>query len=159
MAGGQRVGAEVAGDLEQVLELDLLVAAHAGDRRAPGGVALGEILDHLRPEALLEVEHVMRDVEALRHPAGVVDVLPGAARSLASERCAVVVELEGDTDHLAAGGDQEGRRAGAVDAARHGDHDAAFGGRPPEAEVPEAEIDVHRAARTSALRSRRAGGP
>ena len=127
VAGRERAGAEVLRDLEQVPELDPLVAAHAGDRRSPGRIALGKVLDHLRPEALLEVEHVVRDVEVPGHLAGILDVLPGAAGALAPERLAMVVELEGDADHLEAGLDQQRRRAGAVDAARHRDHHATAG--------------------------------
>jgi hypothetical protein len=124
--GRERIGAEVQGELEQVLELDPLVAANAGDGRASGGVAVGEILNHRRPETLLEVEHVMRDVETLGDQARVPDVLAGAAGALAPEGAPVVVELERDTDHLIAGlGEQRGR-ARAVDAARHRDHDPAF---------------------------------
>ena len=106
VAGRERAGAEVLRDLQQVPELDPLVAAHARDRRSPGRIALGKVLDHLRPEALLEVEHVVRDVEVPGHLAGILDVLPGAAGALAPERLAMVVELEGDADHLVAGLDQ-----------------------------------------------------
>ena len=45
MAGRQHVGAELPGRVEQVAELDLLVAGDTGDRRLAGSVALGEAVD------------------------------------------------------------------------------------------------------------------
>ena len=77
----------------------------------------------------------MGDAEALGDAARIVDVLAGAAGALPAERRAVVVQLERDADHLAAGLDQERRRARAVDAARHGDDHAALGGRTLELQV------------------------
>ena len=41
MAGRETVGAEIAGNAEQVGELDPLVAAHAGNGGAPGGIFVG----------------------------------------------------------------------------------------------------------------------
>ena len=80
MAGRQRVGAEILGGVEQIGELDELVAGDAGHRRLAAGVALGESVDHLLAEAALVVEHVMRDAEPRRDPAGVVDVLARRSR-------------------------------------------------------------------------------
>ena len=58
----------------------------------------------------------------------VVDILPGAATARATDRPTVVVELQGDADHLVAGFGEQGCGDRAVDAARHGDDHAGRGG-------------------------------
>ncbi len=103
VAGRQRRGAEVARRRQKVGELDRLVAHHARHRRLARNVARGELVDHGLAEALLVVEHVVRDAEGVGDAAGVVDVLTGAAGALAVGRLAVVVELERHPDHIVAG--------------------------------------------------------
>ena len=125
MAGRQRLGAEIAGDLQQVAELDALVAAHAGYRRPAGGIGVGEILDHRGAKALLEVEHVVGDAQPLGDRPGILDVLAGAAGTLAAGRGTVVVELQGDADHLVALPAQQAGDDRAVDAAGHRHDDRA----------------------------------
>ena len=65
---------------------------------SPVEIALGEAVDHRLAEARLVIEHVMGNADGLRHPAGIVDVLAGAAGALAMGGGAVVVELERDAD-------------------------------------------------------------
>ena len=79
MPGRHRLGAEVAGEAEQVGELDTLVAADAGDRCLTARVAVSEVVDHGGAEAFLGVDDVVRDAEPVGHVAGVGDVAPGAA--------------------------------------------------------------------------------
>ena len=79
MAGREAIGAEIAGDAEQIGELHPLVAAHARDRRAPGDIIVGEAIDHAVAEAALIIEHIMRDAEPVGDGARIADVLPGAA--------------------------------------------------------------------------------
>jgi len=62
VAGGKRGCAEMAGRGEQVGEFDGLIAGDARYRCLAGDVAVGEALDHRLAEALLIVEHVMRDL-------------------------------------------------------------------------------------------------
>ena len=50
----------------------------------------------------------MGNVDPLGHPAGVVNILPGAAGALAVGRGAMVVELEGDADDVIAFAGQKG---------------------------------------------------
>ena len=66
VAGGEPRGAEGVGQLEHRVEAHLAVAAHARVRRAPGGVAVEEAVDHLGAEALAQVEREVRDA----HPVG-----------------------------------------------------------------------------------------
>src|SRR6185503_6638233 len=91
--GGERIRSQLQGGVEQVGELDLLVAGDAGDGRLARRVAVGEGLDHAGPEARLVVQNVVGNAEPVGHPAGVVDVLAGAAGPAPSGRRAVVVEL------------------------------------------------------------------
>jgi hypothetical protein len=88
--------------LEQVAELDALIAAHAGDRGFAGEIGIGEILHHRLAEAALVIEHVMGDADAIGDAAGVVDVLPGAAGALAACGGAVVIELQRHADDVVA---------------------------------------------------------
>ena len=81
MPGGQRIGAELLGGRQKIGELDRLVAGDARNRRFAGDVALGEGVDHRLAEALLVVEHIMRNAERFGDAAGIVDVLAGAARA------------------------------------------------------------------------------
>src|SRR5579883_1757383 len=100
VAGGERIGAEVARGRQEVAELDRLVAAHARDRCFAAQIGIGEIVDDGATEALLVIENVMRDAEALGDARGIANVGAGAARALAPDRRAVVIELQGDADHL-----------------------------------------------------------
>ena len=102
MAGRQRLGAEFARGLQQIAELDRLIALDARHRRLAGDIAVGETVDHRLLEAALVVEHVMRNADALGDRARVVDVLAGAAGALAVGRRAVIVKLQRDADDVVA---------------------------------------------------------
>ena len=124
VAGGERVRPQIAGDVQQIAELDALVAAHAGDRRLAAQVRVGEILDHRLAEAGLVVEHVVTDAEPVGDPAGVVDVLAGATGAGPSPLGARRIELQRDADDLVAGLRQQGGGDRRIDAAGHGDDHA-----------------------------------
>ena len=66
----------------------------------------------------------MRNADPVRHRAGVVDILAGAAGALAVRRRAMVVELQGDADDVIALGLEQRGRYRRIDAAGHGDDDA-----------------------------------
>ena len=128
MPGRKRGGAELARGLEQIAKLDRAVALDARHRRLARDVARGEIFDHRFAEAILVIEHVMRDADPLGDVARIVDVLPGATGALAVGRGAMVVELERDADHVVALGLQQRGRHRGIDAAGHGDDDTGVGG-------------------------------
>jgi hypothetical protein len=135
MAGRERDRAELARGVEQVAELDRLVALDARHRRLAGRIAFGKAVDHRLLEAAFVVQHVMRDADALGDAARVVDILASAAGALAVGRRAMIVELQGDADHvIALGLEQRGGDRG-VDAARHGNDDAGILRAPPEIET------------------------
>ena len=86
VAGGHGVEPQGQGPGEEGVELDALIAAHAGIGGAPGPV-LGQEVGH---DALLEllgqVPHVEGDAQDLGGPAGVGGVLDGAAPARAAAR-------------------------------------------------------------------------
>src|SRR5208283_763333 len=93
MACREGVGPKVARRLEQVREFDELIAGDAGHGRLAIGVARREAFDHPLPEEALVVEDIMRDADARRDIARVLDVLAGAAGAFAMDRGAVIVKL------------------------------------------------------------------
>ena len=105
VAGGDAVGADLAGGDEELVELEVVVAEGAGDGGAAGEVLADEGLDDFGFEAVLLVDDVVGDVELLGYVAGVVDVVDGAAaaldgfgHALVSGEAALVPELEGEAD-------------------------------------------------------------
>ncbi len=108
----------------------------------PGEIFVGEIVDHLGAEAAFVVEHVMRDPQPVAHRARVADVAPGAARSGAPHRLAMIVELERDADRLGAAARGERGHHRTVDPARHGDDDSPLCQRLRKLEITR----VHRGA-------------
>src|SRR6516164_333349 len=124
MTGRQYLGAELARGREQIAELDRLVALDARHRRLARHIAFGEAVDHHFLEAALVVEHVVGNADPLRHRARVIDVLAGAAGTLAMGRGAMVVELQRDADDVVALGLEQRRRDRGIDATRHGDDHA-----------------------------------
>ena len=79
VAGGERVRLQLAHGGEQLVELDLLIAHHARNRRLAGRIAVREGLHDGGLEALLVVEDVVGDAEPVGDAARIVDVLAGAA--------------------------------------------------------------------------------
>ena len=151
MAGGHCGGAELARGLQEIRELDRLVAHHAGDGGLAVGVALRKRPDHRIAEALLVVEHVMGNVQARRDLARIVDVAAGTARPLSVGRGAVVIKLQRHAHDVVAGALHQPRDNGGIHAAGHGDEDAGCG-----ALAWKSEIDVHRAGAPKAMEYRRA---
>jgi hypothetical protein len=135
MTRRKAVGAEVAGEAEQVGELHPLVTADAGNRGAAAHIFVSKALDHRVAEPAFIVEHIMGDTEPVGDRSGVVNVLSGAAGAGAPDRLAMVVELERDSDNFGAAARGECGHDRAVDAARHGDDDPRLAGRPLELEV------------------------
>src|SRR6185437_11645878 len=92
-------------------------------------VGVGEALHHLGAEAVLVVQHVVRDTEPVGDLAGILDVLAGAAGTRLADRDAMVVKLQGDADHVVTLPGQQRRRDRRIDAARHRDHHTGVAGR------------------------------
>jgi hypothetical protein len=130
VAGGDTVGADLAGGDEELVELEVVVAEGAGDGGSSGEIFADEGLDDLGFEAVLLVDDVIRDVELLGHVARVVDVVDAAAAALdglghafVSGEAALIPELEGEANEGVALGAQECGDGGGVDSSGHGDGD------------------------------------
>ncbi len=102
VTGGQFLGAQFHRHVEEILELDLLVAGHARDRRLAGHVAVGEARHHLFGEAALVIEDVVGNADEVGYAACILDVLTGAAGAFAGNGFPVVVKLERDADNVIA---------------------------------------------------------
>ncbi|MNJ34845.1 hypothetical protein D3C77_295710 [compost metagenome] len=127
VAGGHRLGAQVAGHVQQVAELHRLIAADAGDGSLALQIGIRELVDHRVLETVFIVEDVVRDADQVGGQASVVDVLTGAAGALLLQRFAVVVELERHAHHVIARLVQKGGDDGGIHPARHGgDHASAL---------------------------------
>ncbi len=134
VAGGDAVGADLAGGDEELVELEVVVAEGAGDGGAAGEVLVDEGRDDLGLEAVLLVDEVVGDAELLGYAAGVVDVVDGAAaaldgfgHALVSGEAALVPELEGEADEGVALGAQQRGDGGGVDSSGHGYGDRVVG--------------------------------
>lgn len=127
VTGGERLRPEIACEVEEIAELDALIAAHAGHRSAASGVRVREILDHRLPKTLFEIEHVMGNPEPLGDRARILDVAPGAAALAVAADRALVVKLQCHAHHLEAQAVQQGGSDRTVDAARHGDYHPCAG--------------------------------
>ena len=82
MAGSDALGADLARDHQQLIELQVIVAEAARDGRAPGKIFFNERADHVALETLFVIDHVIRDADLLGDAAGVVNVVERAAASL-----------------------------------------------------------------------------
>ena len=102
MTGGQRIGAEIAGRLEEIGKFDVLIAGDARDWRFAGDIALRETVDDFFAEAAFVVQHIMGDAEPFGDPAGIVYILAGAASALAMRRRSMVIELQRDAEDIIA---------------------------------------------------------
>ncbi len=102
MAGGQSFGAQIPREAEQVAEFQMLVAGDTRHWGLPGRIGIGKGLDHVAAKGLLGIDHVMSDAQPVRDVAGVMNVLPGAARPFAARRGTMIVELQRHADHLMA---------------------------------------------------------
>ena len=124
VAGRNGVGAEGGGAVQQMRELQLAVALHAGDRGATDGILPDERRDDRGIELPFEVHHVVRDAERGGRASRIVQVIERAASAELSFTRLLVVELHREPDNVMAlldqlcGGDRR------VDPSRHGDHDS-----------------------------------
>src|SRR5438093_8485695 len=66
VASGDRVTVEGVGVREKIAELGERIAAHARNRCAPARVLGDEVVDHVVPEPVLEIQDVVRNLELVR---------------------------------------------------------------------------------------------
>src|SRR5262249_28391754 len=106
----------------QLIELQMVVAETAWDRRAPGEIILHERANHIALEPLLMVYHVIRNSNSLGDAARVVDIVERAAPALHRFRHAgmrgqpsLVPQLHRQTDDIVAFCTQYGRYGRGID--------------------------------------------
>ena len=94
--------------LQQLVELEMVVAERAGNRRAPGQILIDKGPHHILLEALLLVDDVIGNAQVLGHAARVVHIIERTAAAglgrignavLAGET-RLVPELQREADHV-----------------------------------------------------------
>jgi len=110
--------------LEEEVELDPGVAAHAGARRAAGEIVLHERTDDLLPELLVQAQGVVRDARLLRHPLRVSEIERAAATAVGLDP-GLVPEQHGEAHHRDAALRQQPGGHRGVQASAHGHSDHA----------------------------------
>jgi hypothetical protein len=97
---GERVGAKSDRPFEQRRKLQVRIAVRARNRSTPRSVFADEIRHHLLVEAILEVQHVMRNANGARHPSRVVQIVNRAAGAKPALPLGLVIELHRHTNHV-----------------------------------------------------------
>jgi hypothetical protein len=128
-------GTDLPGMGVQPPELQPVVAAYAGVRRAPRIVLLDEVVDD-PAEFALEINHVERDVESGRHSPGIIGIVDRATSLLADpnvtglfQRLTGGAQAHEDTNHLPALLHQESCSDRGIDPAAHCHQYLALGSR------------------------------
>ena len=126
VAGGEPVGAERFGLVEEAVELDVGVAVEAGVGRAAAAVLGDERLDDVLEKLALQIQRVVRDAEPVGDAAGVLDILDAAALGAARQAFGPGLgpEAHGDADHLVALLDEQRRGDGRIDPTAHAHDDS-----------------------------------
>src|SRR5208283_3640461 len=104
---------------QELVELEVVVAQAARNRRAARKILFNKRPHHLAFEALLLIYHVIRNPDAFSHAARIVDVVEGAAapsdllrHSPVTRQSALVPQLHGQADNVVSFGTQHGRDGG-----------------------------------------------
>jgi hypothetical protein len=82
VAGGDAIRANLTRGDQQRIELQVVVAECAGNRRTPSQILAHERLHHLVLEPLLLVHEVVGNPQVLRDTPCVVDIVDGATPAL-----------------------------------------------------------------------------
>src|SRR5271170_7428841 len=104
MASGYARSAYALGQIQELIELDEVVAKRAGDGRTAAQIVIDEGLHHLLFEARLEVDHVIGNAQVLRDVAGIVHVVErtasagDAALGRKFRQAPLIPELHGQSD-------------------------------------------------------------
>src|SRR5271163_2902043 len=127
MSGRDLISANLPGNNEKLIKLQVIVAEAARDRRASGKILLDERPHHIALKTLFVIDHVIRNAESLGNTTRIVDVVNRAAAALhgfrhafVASKSALVPELHGQADEAASFGAEHGRDCRGVDSSRHG---------------------------------------
>jgi hypothetical protein len=124
MAGGDELRAELVRAINQPAKLQILIAQHAGIRRAAGFVFVGEVTNDVLLEFCRLVNQVIRDAELVADGTRVGDGLRAAAFVLGAVHAILRPELERDADDLITLLQQQRGGSGGVHSTAHADDDA-----------------------------------
>src|SRR5271170_4738397 len=119
MSRRNKIRAELIRTINEPAELQILVAHHAGIRRAAGLVFVGEVLDDVLLEFRRLVNEVIRDVELVADGARVGDGLRAAAFVLRAVHAILRPEFERDADDIVTLLDQKRRRRRGINSSAH----------------------------------------
>src|SRR5208283_1844160 len=127
MPGGKQVCANLARGDEQLVELQMVVAEAARNRRASGKILVDEGPDYVVLKTRLLIDDVIRNTELFSDVTCIVDIVDGAAaplhrlgHALVAGQPALVPKLQGESDDVVAALAQHGRYGRGVDPSRHG---------------------------------------
>src|SRR5260221_14428748 len=127
MSRRDKIRTELICAVNEPAELQILVAHHAGIRRAAGLVFVGEVLDDVLLEFRRLVNEVIRDVELVADGARVGDGLRPAALVLRAIHTILRPELERDADDVVTLLNQKRRRRRGIYSSAHAaDHALTF---------------------------------
>ena len=100
MASGKAVGFEVTRSSQQIGKLHRLVTTHTGDWRFTAKIAIGKILHDLIMKPIFVIKHIMRNAKTSGNRAGVMDINTSTARALGLYRNPMIIELQGNANHI-----------------------------------------------------------
>src|SRR5215471_17352859 len=78
----QEIGPNLAGSDQQLIELEMIVAEAAGNRRTSGKILLDKRTHYVILKPLLVIHDVIRNAQVFSHATGVVDIVNRTAASL-----------------------------------------------------------------------------
>src|SRR5258707_1065947 len=123
----KEVGANLPRGDQQLIELQVIVAKAARNRRASGEILLHERPHYVLLKTFFMIYDVVRNAQVFGDAASVVNILNRAAASLhllghtlASGKAALVPELHGQANYSVAFRAQHSRDGRRIDTARHG---------------------------------------
>ncbi len=108
VTSGDAVGADGAGGLEELVELEVVVAERTGNGCAPGQILADEGADDVLLEALLLVDYVIGNAEVFGDMACVIDVVERTAtaclgrvgNTMLAGEAGLVPKLESEADYI-----------------------------------------------------------
>ena len=124
MSRRDEIRAELIRAINEASELQILIAHHAGIRRATGLVFVGEILDDVLLEFRRLVNQVIRNIQLVADGARVGDGLRAAALVLGTVYAILRPEFQSDADDLIALLDQKRCRRRGINSPAHAADDA-----------------------------------
>src|ERR1700683_4608924 len=127
VAGGDVFGADAASRREQLVELEMVVAKRAGNRRASGQLLIDKRANHVALESLFLIYNVIRNAKVFGNTPRIVQVVERAAaprlgrigNAMLACEASLVPELKREPDDGLALVGEDRRSRGRVDPSGH----------------------------------------